>query len=127
MSKIIFITSQKQLKLEEFGIELILPNDYLLHNYPYLKHKKYIYDFENFNHSISYKEFINKLISKTDENDISLLVLWQTENLQEITEYNDNIQHKNVINLSNNSKIYDLIYRLESNSLLPSSEYEFTK
>ena len=129
MSKVIFIASEKQLNLKQLGIMQIIPNEYFKQHYPYLKDKKYIYDFEGFNRSISYKELIHYLLEKIDEeNAIAFIIMKQTDNIDEITSYNSKIKHKNVIDISNdNEKIYDLIYRLETNSLLSSTAYVLTQ
>lgn len=126
MSKITFITSEKELQLNKFGIELIKPNDYLLEHYPCLKGKKFIYNFEQFDHSVSYKDLIKCLIKHVNkDNIVILLVLEQTDNVDEINTYNNDIQNKIVINLAeNNDKIYDLIYKLEREALQSSSEYK---
>lgn len=127
MSKIIFITSEKPIKLEQYDIIQIKPNDYTYYHYPCLKGKKYIYDFENFNNTISYKNLIDEIVSLVEEdNNIVILVLEQTEDKSEIDELNKKIKNKFIINLSeNNAKVYDLIYRLERNSLSTSTEYSF--
>lgn len=125
MSKVIFITSQKEINLDRFGIGKIEVNDYMLKHYPYLKKFNFIYDFEEFNHSKTYKGFINDLLELTQDNKIYFIVLWQTQNIEEIYELNANIKNKNLVS-KNSDKFYDLIYRLESNTLLPSTEYEFS-
>lgn len=128
MSKIMFITSEKPINLNEFGIESIEKNEYLLKIYPCLRGKNYIYDFEGFNKTVSYKELINFLISCVGTNNyIEFLVLEETTNESEIKEFNEEIKNKNIINIKQDNKlIYDLIYRLEADSLLNSSEYSFT-
>ena len=127
MSKIMFITSEKPINLKRFGINLIEKSEYLLSIFPCLKDKNYIYDFEGFNKSVSYKEFINLLIDQVEENNnVVFLVLEETINAKEIKEYNEHVKNKNVINIKQDDKlIYDLIYRLERDSLLTSSEYSF--
>ena len=124
MSRIIFITSEQPILLEKYGIQLIESNDYLKKYYPCLSNRKYVYDFEGFNNSISYKNFVKYLTNEAKNNEISILVLWETDNIEEINNYNTYIQHKNLINITNTSKLYELIYGLEYNNLKPSTEYE---
>ena len=62
MSRIIFLTSQKEIYLDCFGLNSLEKTKYLYNEFPYLKNKNFIYDFSQFNNSISYKDFINKLI-----------------------------------------------------------------
>lgn len=128
MSKVIFITSEKKINLSSYGIEQIMPNDYTYSIFPCLKDKKYIYDFENFNNSVSFKEFVTKLINHVQkDNNIVFLVCEETTDKQEINLFNKNLKNRYIINLSEDkSKLYDLIYRLENNSLIASSEYSFT-
>ena len=127
MSKIIFITSEKPLELEEYDIKEVKPNYYTYTYYPCLKGKKNIYDLENFNNNISYKQLINELINNVEkDNNIVFLILEQTENEKEINELNKNIKNNVVIKLGkNDNEIFDLVYRLERNSLITSSEYSF--
>lgn len=129
MSKITFITSEKEINLNKVGIEKIIPNQYLLNHYPCLKDKEFIYDFEGFDNSISYKELINKLVKFVNkENVIVFLVLEQTDNIDEINLFNKKIQKTEIINLSENQdKLYELIYRLERDSLQSSTEYKLIK
>ncbi len=125
MSKIIFITSEKELNLEKYGIEQVFPNNYTYSHFPCLKGKKYVYNFENFNKSVSFKKFIGELISCVEkDNNIVFLVCEETDNKQEIDMFNNNFQNRYLINIcEDDGKLYDLIYKLENNALLPSSEY----
>ena len=128
MSQIVFITSEKEIDLTSYGIKKITPNDNLYSIFPCLKNKNFIYDFDSFNHTVIYKEFINNLIKHVEkDNNIVFLVCWETNNKETISMFNDNIQNEYFINLNeDDSKLYDLIYRIENNSLLTSSAYSFS-
>lgn len=128
MSKITFITSEKEIDLNKVGIKKITPNEFLLEHYPCLEDKNFIYDFEGFDNSISYKDFIKNLVKFVNkENVIVFLVLEQTDNIDEINAYNKNLQNTEIINLSESQgKLYELIYRLEKDSLPSSTEYKLT-
>ena len=123
MSRTYFITSSSKIDFGNLNIPLISTNDYLLSTFPYLKNKQYIYDFDNFNNKVSYKEFVKVLYQLSLENDccIELIVLWNTTQKSEISEYNT--KPNNVIRINNDSNLYSLIYALENNSILPSTAY----
>ena len=126
MSRKLIITSEKEINLNKVGIDKITLNQYLLEHYPCLRGKKFIYDFDGFDNSISYKELINKLVKFVNkENVIIFLVLEQTDNIDEINLFNKKMQKTEIINLSENQdKLYELIYRLERDSLQSSTEYK---
>ena len=70
-----------------------------------------------------YKEFVKVLYQLSLENDccIEFIVLWNTTQKSEISEYNT--RPNNVIQINNDSNLYSLIYALENNSILPSTAY----
>ena len=123
MSRIFFITSSFKIDFGNFNIPLITANDYLLNTFPYLKNKQYIYDFDNFNNKVSYKEFVKMLCQLSLKNDccIELIVLWNTTQKSEISQCN--IKPNYVIQINNDSNLYSLIYALENDSILPSTAY----
>ena len=90
MSKITFLTTQINLNLLDYGIDLIKPNKEFFKLFPCLVNKKYIYDFDSFNEKISYKNFINHLqnICYNNNTQIEITTLWQTTNEKEIFELN---------------------------------------
>ena len=125
MSRIIFITSQKQINLEDLGLKAVEKTEYLDKYFPYLKDKNFIYDFSDFNSKISYKEFVSRLIEYSEnKNIITLAILWQTENKEEIEELNTFLYNITIISSDDNyDKKYDLIYRLENDNFDVASEF----
>ncbi|MBQ8425775.1 MAG: hypothetical protein IJX17_07180 [Clostridia bacterium] len=125
MSRIIFLTSENEINLEKFGLKFIEKTKYLDKYFPYLKDKNFVFDFSDYNGKCSYKEFVLDLIDLSkNNNEIRVVVLWQTENMQEVEELNTFIYNKiEIISESNFEKKYDLIYRFENDSFDVSSEF----
>jgi len=125
MSRIIFLTSQKEIDLKEFGLNHLEKTNYLDKHFPYLKDKNYIYDLSEFNNSISYKDFVLKLIDfSKNENIITVAVLWQTEKEDEIEELNTFLYNSTqILSIDNYDKKYDLIYKFENDNFEVSSEF----
>ena len=96
--------------------------------FPYLAKKQVIYDFDAYNKTISYKNFINELQNYCCcyDCEIEIVTLWETENEAEIQEFNVKPQ---IIKIEqfDDSKKYELIYKLENDCLNPSTSYLLKK
>lgn len=125
MSKIVFLTSQKEINLSGYNITSILSNDYISLVYPCLKNKNFLYNFNGFENKTLYKKLVKDLFIQAKDNEISLVVLEETCDIDEINYFNKQLQNVFIINKKDEDKMYDLIYKLENNSLISSSEYVF--
>lgn len=128
MSRVKFLTGSIKLDLQSFGLNIISKNEYLMKMFPYLAKKQVIYDFDTYNKTISYKNFINELQNYCCcyDCEIEIVTLWETENEAEIQEFNVNPQ---IIKIEqfDDSKKYELIYKLENDCLNPSTSYLLKK
>lgn len=125
MSRIIFVTSEKEINLEKFGLKVINKTKYLDKYFPYLKDKNFIFDFSSYNSKYSYKEFVLDLIEiSKNNNEIRVVVLWQTENMEEVEELNSFMLNSILIsNYDNYNNKYELVYNLENDNFKVSTEY----
>ena len=125
MSRIIFVTSEKEINLEKFGLKVINKTKYLDKYFPYLKDKNFIFDFSSYNSKYSYKEFVLDLIEiSKNNNEIRVVVLWQTENMEEVEELNTFMLNSILIsNYDNYNNKYELVYNLENDNFKVSTEY----
>lgn len=128
MSKVTFLTSSSRLDFQSIELNEIIKNEHLTKKFPYLAPKKVIYGFDVNNKATYYKNFINAIQNYCYSYDceIEIVTLWETDSETEIRQFNVNPKLIKITQL-NDSKKYDLIYKLENNYLEPSTSYLITK